>query len=183
MQMDENHLSNFDFADVEAVVANELNRIAKYERHSNPSAVLLAGQPGAGKTVPSSMLSKALHDDVFFINADEYRRFHPHYQELHRLYGSDAVQMTSAFSGAVTEALIHALSEEKLHLIIEGTGRTMAVPRRTAELPVFCMPAIIVRKIPLMCCGLIGIVRGLTRNMIISQKLLHYFVKKRRSIT
>ena len=164
-------------------MANELNRIAKYERHSKPSAVLLAGQPGAGKTVLSSMLSKALHDDVFFINADEYRRFHPHYQELHELYGSDAVPMTSTFSGAVTEALIHALSEEKLHLIIEGTGRTVAVPHKTAELPTFCMPAIIVRKIPLTCCGLIGIVRGLTRNMIISQKLLHYFVKKRRSIT
>ena len=134
MQIDEKHLSNFGLSDVEAVVANELNHIAKYERHSNPSAVLLAGQPGAGKTVLSSMLSKALHDDVFFINADEYRRFHPHYQELHRLYGSDAVQMTSAFSGAVTEALIHALSEEKLHLIIEGTGRTVAVPHKTAAL-------------------------------------------------
>jgi len=132
--MAENHLSNFDRADVDLVVENELNRIARYTRHVNPSAVLLAGQPGAGKTVLSSMLSKAMRDDVFFINADEYRRFHPHYQELHELYGSDSVQMTSAFSGAVTEALIHALSDERLHLIIEGTGRTTEVPHRTVEL-------------------------------------------------
>ena len=132
--MEENYLSDFDRADVDLVVENELNRIARYTRHVNPSAVLLAGQPGAGKTVLSSMLSKAMRDDVFFINADEYRRFHPHYQGLHELYGSDSAQMTSAFSGAVTEALIHALSDEKLHLIIEGTGRTTEVPHRTAEL-------------------------------------------------
>ncbi len=132
--MAENHLSEFNCADVDLVVENELNRIARYTRHANPSAVLLAGQPGAGKTVLSSMLSKAMHDDVFFINADEYRRFHPHYQELHELYGSDSVQMTSAFSGAVTETLIHALSDERLHLIIEGTGRTTEVPHRTAQL-------------------------------------------------
>ena len=132
--MAENHLSDFDRADVDLVVENELNRITRYTRHTNPSAVLLAGQPGAGKTVLSSMLSKARHDDVFFINADEYRRFHPHYQELYELYGSVSVQMTSAFSGAVTEALIHALSDERLHLIIEGTGRTTEVPHRTAEL-------------------------------------------------
>lgn len=42
--------------------------------------------------------------------------------------------MTSGFSGAVTERLIHETSERGIHLIIEGTGRTTDVPHRTAEL-------------------------------------------------
>ena len=73
-------------------------------------------------------------DEDYFINADEYRRFHPNYKELYARYGSDSVQMTSGFSGAVTERLIHETSERGIHLIIEGTGRTTDVPHRTAEL-------------------------------------------------
>lgn len=63
-------------------------------RQSEPRAILLAGQPGAGKTVLSSMLNKLLCGNVYFINADEYRRFHPNYKELYARYGSDSVQMT-----------------------------------------------------------------------------------------
>lgn len=47
---------------------------------------------------------------------------------------ADAVQITSAFSAAVTERLIKALSSRQFNLIIEGTGRTVEVPKRTAEL-------------------------------------------------
>lgn len=42
--------------------------------------------------------------------------------------------MTRAFSGTVTEGLIQRLSGSHLNLVIEGTGRTVEIPRRTAEL-------------------------------------------------
>lgn len=51
-------------------------------------------QPGAGKTVLSSMLNKLLCGNVYFINADEYRRFPPQLQRIVCRYGSDSVQMT-----------------------------------------------------------------------------------------
>ena len=130
----EKNLADFLPSDVEAVVASERNYAARYNRQSEPRAILLAGQPGAGKTVLSSMLNKLLCGNVYFINADEYRRFHPNYKELYARYGSVSVQMTSGFSGAVTERLIHETSERGIHLIIEGTGRTTDVPHRTAEL-------------------------------------------------
>ena len=53
---------------------------------------------------------------------------------LYEKYGSDSVAMTSAFSGAVTENLIKQFSDFKFNLLIEGTGRTVDVPKGTAEL-------------------------------------------------
>ena len=82
----EKNLADFLPSDVEAVVASERNYAAMYNRQSEPRAILLAGQPGAGKTVLSSMLNKLLCGNVYFINADEYRRFHPNYKELYARY-------------------------------------------------------------------------------------------------
>ena len=103
MRSEKDYLADYLPIDVEAVVTGELNYAARYKCQSEPAAILLAGQPGAGKTVLSAMLNKFLRGDVYFINADEYRRFHPNYKKLYAEYGSDSVQMTSKFSGAVTE--------------------------------------------------------------------------------
>lgn len=127
-------LAGFTPDDIEYVLSRELTAAANYNRHAVPTAILLAGQPGAGKTVLSAMLNQVLHDDTFLINADEYRRFHPNYKKLNALYGSDSVQMTAEFSSQVTERLILELSKMRRNLIIEGTGRTVEVPRSTAEL-------------------------------------------------
>ena len=42
--------------------------------------------------------------------------------------------MTSPFSNAVTKRSIEALSDLHFNLVIEGTGRTVHVPKATAEL-------------------------------------------------
>ena len=63
----EKNLADFLPSDVEAVVASERNYAARYNRQSEPRAILLAGQPGAGKTVLSSMLNKLLCGNVYFI--------------------------------------------------------------------------------------------------------------------
>lgn len=110
--------------------------LAKGRYHSQPSprAILLAGQPGAGKTILSSLLQSSLNDDAVFINGDDYRRYHPHYSELYRQYGSDSVPMTSAFSSEVTENLIARFSDLAFNMVVEGTGRTVDVPKRTATI-------------------------------------------------
>lgn len=134
MAEERDRLSDYCPTDVEMVVGIELEHAEKYCRNPNPVAVLLAGQPGAGKTVLSAMLNKAMRNDVYFINGDEYRRFHPNYKRLFEKYGSDAVQLTGKFSGEVTERLIQETSERKINLIIEGTGKTTEVPHKTAAL-------------------------------------------------
>jgi UDP-N-acetylglucosamine kinase len=95
--------------DVLAVVKDEIELAAEhYSAAENPKAVLLAGQPGAEKTELSSMLLPSLGNNAVLINGDEYRRYHPDYRLLYRMYGAESVSMTAAFSGEVTEKLIDA---------------------------------------------------------------------------
>ncbi len=129
-------LSAFSKEQLDRVIAAEtLRSMRQCTSSANPHGVLLAGQPGAGKTVISSMMmSTVLNNDGTLVNGDEFRRLHPNYHRLHELYGADAVGLTARFSGAVTEGLIEALSDQRINLVIEGTGRTVEVPRRTASL-------------------------------------------------
>ena len=125
----------FAEADVSALLERELRlALRRTHRQEHPLAVLLAGQPGAGKTELSTMLLSGMRGDAAVINGDDYRRYHPNYRKLYAAYGSDSVSMTSAFSSAVTEGLIRQLSDAGRNLVIEGTGRTVEVPQSTAEL-------------------------------------------------
>ena len=103
----------------------------KATTQDSPSAYLIVGQPGAGKTRMANIFSEAHNGNIAFINGDEYRKYHPHYRELVNTYGDDAVLHTAKFSGRMTEALIDDFSSDRYHLIIEGTLRTTEVPLKT----------------------------------------------------
>ena len=127
-------IAAFENDAVSRVIASEIFRDKRdYSSQRRPRAILLAGQPGAGKTGLSAMMVSRLGGDSAFINADDYRRYHPNYRRLYGEYGSDSVQKTSAFSSAVANGLIDQLSDLKINLVIEGTGRTVDVPKSTAE--------------------------------------------------
>ena len=70
-----------------------------------PKAYLLAGQPGAGKTVLSSMLTKKENGNIVLVNADDYKRCHPRYNEICKKNGADTSKAAS-FANAVTDQLI-----------------------------------------------------------------------------
>lgn len=128
-------LSAFSEGDVACVVEAETAlALSRFHRPDHPRAVLLAGQPGAGKTRLSSLAVSLMDGNAAFLNADDYRRYHPSYRALYAEYGSDYVTLTGPFSGAVTERLIQRLSDCRLNLVVEGTGRTVEAPKRTAEL-------------------------------------------------
>lgn len=128
-------LSVFRTEDVTALLERESALLlSRCQQQEHPSAVLLAGQPGAGKTELSTMLISQLNGGAAFLNGDDYRRYHPNYRKLYSEFGSDSVRMTSAFSSEVTERLIEALSNHHLNLVVEGTGRTVDVPRNTAKM-------------------------------------------------
>lgn len=99
-----NSIAAFTSCDVETVVQDEVKlAISRYQCQASPRAILLVGQPGAGKTELSSMLSSEMAGDVAFINGDDYRRYHPHRRQLYQKFGADSVGMLSPFSNAVTE--------------------------------------------------------------------------------
>ena len=101
---------------------------------TRPHAYLLAGQPGAGKSTMAKIFTCKHQGNIAFISGDDYRKDHPRYVELQRIYGDDAVLHTQKFAGKMTEALIDDLSASGYHLIIEGTLRTTEVPLRTRDL-------------------------------------------------
>ena len=97
-----------------------------------PTAYILGGQPGAGKTgIQTEIISQ--NSNVCIINADSYRKHHPHFDRIQAQYGDSSPQYTQPFINAVTEKLIDDLSIEKYNLIIEGTLRTAGVPISTAH--------------------------------------------------
>lgn len=103
------------------------------EKTENKKVVILGGQPGAGKTKLARIIRER-KEDYAVISGDDYRREHPNYKELQKLYKDDAVLKTQKFAGEVTENLIKILSNEGYNLIIEGTLRTKEVPLKTEKL-------------------------------------------------
>ena len=59
---------------------------------------------------------------------------HPHYLELQQEYGKDSVEYTKDFAGKMVESLVRELSHLGYNLLIEGTLRTVDVPKKTAQL-------------------------------------------------
>ncbi len=123
-----------EFSAAFGYVVNELVKPLMLTPVEKPVAILLGGQSGAGKTYLHTIFRERLAKNVIVINGDEYRRMHPHYNELQETYGKDAVSHTAAWAGAMVEHLINALSKSSYNLIIEGTLRTVEVPAKTAVL-------------------------------------------------
>lgn len=99
---------------------------------SIPTAFILGGQPGAGKTTIQNLLTNE-NSNILVINGDDYRKYHPHFELIQAQYGDDSPKYTQPFINAVTEKLIEDLSNEKYNLIVEGTLRTAEVPISTAR--------------------------------------------------
>ncbi len=99
-----------------------------------PVAVILGGQPGAGKT---ALLNQAAGDltrlgPTVVINGDDFRSYHPRYADLQRSDPLDAARYTDHDSGGWVEKLIAAAQERRVNLVIESTMRRPEVFDRTA---------------------------------------------------
>lgn len=128
-------LTDFRTEDVLQAASRFYNRLtASLLPTEHPHAILLGGQPGAGKTTLARTLVERFQGNVLVISGDDFRNFHPNHQKLVEKYGRDATPAASAFSGAVAEHLIGKAGAGKYNLIIEGTLRTADVPLRTGWL-------------------------------------------------
>jgi hypothetical protein len=96
-----------------------------------PIAIILGGQPACGK---SGIINKLKENDQNFmvINGDEYREYHPDYDNLIRNHPQQFPTDTQNFSNIFTENMIRDAAERRFNMIIEGTMRNPDVPTRTA---------------------------------------------------
>lgn len=100
----------------------------------NPVGIVLGGQPGAGKSNAIGVLKERLNQSFVFINADEFRQYHPHFNEIQQQYGKDAPLHTGEFAGNVASAMLHMAIRHRYNVIIEGTFRNPDTPINTLKL-------------------------------------------------
>ena len=126
-----------DYTDSEfkhALARNLRSLIRGKKSSKQPIAILLGGQSGAGKTTIHRIKQKEFQGNIVIIDGDSFRSQHPHYLELQQEYGKDSVEYTKDFAGKMVESLVTELSHLGYNLLIEGTLRTIDVPKKTAQL-------------------------------------------------
>ena len=104
---------------------------SRYSSQENPKAFLLGGQPGAGKSALENMIN--IENKYVSISGDDYRKFHPLYDKLNKIYGKDASKYTQKWSGEMVEYLLKEARKEKWNVILEGTLRKAELPIREAK--------------------------------------------------
>lgn len=130
MKLEEFSQEDFDIALRRTIRSLTRGKVAS----SQPQAILLGGQSGAGKTTIHRIKQKAFQGNIIIIDGDSYRSLHPNYLALQEKYGKDSVDYTKGFAGQMVEHLVNILSKYGYHLLIEGTLRTTHVPRQTTQL-------------------------------------------------
>lgn len=100
----------------------------------NPQGFVLGGQPGAGKSNLLEKIANHLDGNVLIINADEFRRYHPQFDEIQAQYGDNAPKYTAEFSGKMAERVLNKALTEHYNIAIEGTFRTAQTPLNTLDL-------------------------------------------------
>ena len=103
---------------------------SKLER---PIAIILGGQPGAGKSIAFDVALKELDavGGAVEIIGDDLRGYHPEYETLASEDDKTAAFYTDRDSGRWVEKAIEAAKSEQVNLVIEGTMRNLDVVAKT----------------------------------------------------
>ncbi len=97
-----------------------------------PEGYVLGGQPGARKAYLTEYIKRELKNSIS-INGDEFRSWHPYFDEIQLKYGKDSSKITGSFAGKLTDAVLNRALNEKYNIIIEGTFRTAKTPLKTLQ--------------------------------------------------
>lgn len=123
--------SESEFQKALSEILSDINKNRELTSQTEPVGIVLGGQPGSGKSGMSSMINKRSDNDVLFISGDEYRKYHPRFNEYQEKYGTEAALHTVQFSGKIVESLIEWALDRRFNLVVEGTFRDAETPLRT----------------------------------------------------
>lgn len=65
---------------------------SRYSPTENPKVFLLGGQPGAGKSGLENAIN--IENEYISISGDDYREYHPKFEELNIRYGKESSKHT-----------------------------------------------------------------------------------------
>lgn len=106
------------------------NKTGDLER---PAAYIVAGQPGSGKTRMSSVIIEEYNADIIQSMGDNFRGFHPRYQELMRKYGQYCAYFSLPQAHFLSELTLHRAAEGRYNIIQEGALENVKHTMRTIE--------------------------------------------------
>lgn len=107
-----------------------VNKTGDLER---PTAYIVAGQPGSGKTRMSSVIIEEYDADIIQSMGDNFRGFHPRYQELLRKYGQYCALFSRPQAQFLSDLTLHRAAEGRYNLIQEGALENVKQTMRTIE--------------------------------------------------
>ncbi|MET3631963.1 zeta toxin family protein [Burkholderia sp. 572] len=124
-----------DFVMQRAYARVEREAIDGSREQAEPKAILLGGQPGAGKTALARQAMSELSErgGAVLIDADRMRENLPQYSQLLREDPKHAADLTHADAGRWSARLTTAASEAHRNLVIDGTMRNPESLRNLAR--------------------------------------------------
>lgn len=97
----------------------------------HPLGVVLGGLPGSGKSILIEKIEKELNRNVIPINGDDFRIYHPNFEDIYAEHKENFPKYTSDFSNKMVERVIDEAVKNKFNIVVEGTFRNPNVPLNT----------------------------------------------------
>lgn len=125
-----------DLTSSELEEALELSRLKVFQKlkpQSEPVGIVLGGQPASGKSSLIERIKQDRQTPFAVINGDEFRYYHPRFNEYNQQNEREAVHKTQPLANYIGQTLLKEAINNRYNIIIEGTMRTAAVPMKTAD--------------------------------------------------
>ena len=102
-----------------------------------PIAIIVGGQPGAGKGAVISASKREIEEKgrcIIIITTDEYKPYHPNAIEIARKYPTEYVEIVEQDAGPWTGKILKKAIDDKHNFIFEGTLKSDRILDRITEL-------------------------------------------------
>lgn len=96
-------------------------RQGKKGGQKHPTAYIIAGQPGSGKTRMSSMIIEEYDGNIVQSMSDNFRGFHPRYKALMKKYGQYCAYFSMAQGQYLSDLAMKQAAVERYHILQEGS--------------------------------------------------------------
>lgn len=94
-------------------------------------ATFVGAQPGAGKSRVLGLLKRRIDRNAALISGDDFRRFHPMYEQLRDTDPLAMPNITQQLRGPCVARAIEEARQRRVNVIIEGTYRDPQATFRT----------------------------------------------------